>query len=202
MIPDRALGAEAAARYSPMPAHAGITPGRAATCVRRGRRWQISWGGRSAAVEHCVGMFHLLVLLGNPGAEIPAADLVAGVAGLARTATGAVSGQPMVDQVAVQQYRDRVSSLRAEIEQLQHGDEPGRAASVRSEHDWLIAELATITGLGGRARRFPDGDERARIAAGKAIRRALSRIADTDEVVGEHLRASVYTGNRCSYYPA
>ncbi len=45
------------------------------------------------------------------------------------------------------------------------------------------------------------GPERARVAVGKAIRRALARITDADAVIGEHLRQTVHTGARCSYWP-
>ena len=58
-----------------------------------------------------------------------------------------------------------------------------------------------LTGFGGRTRAFPDQPERARVAVGKAIRRALARIAEADEVIGEHLRQTVHTGVRCSYWP-
>jgi hypothetical protein len=37
---------------------------------------------------------------------------------------------------------------------------------------------------------------------GKAIRRALARITEADAVIGEHLRQTVHTGVRCSYWPA
>jgi hypothetical protein len=36
---------------------------------------------------------------------------------------------------------------------------------------------------------------------GKAIRRALARITEADGVIGEHLRQTVHTGVRCSYWP-
>jgi hypothetical protein len=39
------------------------------------------------------------------------------------------------------------------------------------------------------------------VAVGKAIRRALTRIAQADPVIGEHLRQAVRTGVRCSYWP-
>jgi hypothetical protein len=55
--------------------------------------------------------------------------------------------------------------------------------------------------LGGRTRAFPDQPERARVAVGKAIRRALARITEADAVIGEHLRQTVHTGVRCSYWP-
>ncbi len=61
--------------------------------------------------------------------------------------------------------------------------------------------MASATGLGGRTRSFPDQGERARVAVGKAIRRALLRIAETDPFIGEHLRQNVQTGARCSYWP-
>ena len=48
---------------------------------------------------------------------------------------------------------------------------------------------------------FPDQGERARVAVGKAIRRALARITETDPILGEHLRQTVHTGVRCSYWP-
>jgi hypothetical protein len=91
--------------------------------------------------------------------------------------------------------------LRAEIEELESREEDGRAARARAERDRLLAELAGVTGIGGRSRRFPDNAERAGIAVGKAIRRALTRTGDTDPVIGEHLRGSVHTGIRCSYRP-
>lgn len=47
----------------------------------------------------------------------------------------------------------------------------------------------------------PRSDERARIAVGKAIRRALQRITDADPLIGEHLGHTVHTGSRCSYWP-
>ena len=71
----------------------------------------------------------------------------------------------------------------------------------RAEREWLSAQLASAAGLSGRIRSFPDDAERARVAVGKAIRRALVRIEEGDAVVGEHLRQAVHTGARCSYWP-
>jgi hypothetical protein len=83
--------------------------------------------------------------------------------------------------------------------------EQGRAAvawcPARAERDWLTAELAAATGLGGRTRRFTDSRERARIAVGKSIRRILQHIAEADAMIGQHLRRPVRTGARCSYWP-
>ena len=59
-----------------------------------------------------------------------------------------------------------------------------------------------VAGLAGRPRSFPDQPERARVAVGKAIRRALARITEADAVIGEHLHQTVRTGVRCSYWPS
>jgi hypothetical protein len=40
-----------------------------------------------------------------------------------------------------------------------------------------------------------------RIAVGKSIRRTLQHIAEADATIGEHLRRTVRTGARCSYWP-
>jgi hypothetical protein len=65
-----------------------------------------------------------------------------------------------------------------------------------------MERLAGAVGLGQRPRSFPNDAERARVAVGKAIRRALARIAAADEVIGEHLRQTIRTGTRCSYWPS
>ena len=64
-----------------------------------------------------------------------------------------------------------------------------------------MAQLANAAGLSGRTRFFSDEGERARVAVGKAIRRALARISEADADIGDHLRQRVHTGNRCSYWP-
>lgn len=170
-------------------------------CARVGRGWRVALGGRSVSVEHGVGMLHLAVLTANPRQEIPAAELVAGLAVLDRAGGRPVSAQPVLDHEALRNYRDRLKRLGDEIDTGEAADDPDRAARVRAERDWLAAELAGGTGLGGRARTFPDQGERARVAVGKAVRRALVRIAEADPVIGGHLRRAVHTGARCSYWP-
>ena len=165
----------------------------------------MAWGQRSVLIEDSIGMAHLAVLIANPRQEIQAADLVTGLAALSRAGRGGGDGaaaHPVLDHEAIIEYRNRVKLLTAEIDQLDAGDDPGRAAGARAERDWLVAELTRAAGFAGRTRSFPDQGERARVAAGKAIRRALVRIAEADPVIGEHLRQAVHTGVRCSYWPA
>jgi hypothetical protein len=170
----------------------------AVVCTRSGRHWRIELGERTALVEHMIGMRHLATLLANPGKEIPAVDLAAGL-GTARSTEG--SAQPVLDEQAKSTYKRRLTELQAEIDDLESADEADRAADVRTERDWLIAELAAAAGMNGRTRRFTGNEERARIAVGKAIRRALDRISTADPVIGEQLRSNLQTGLRCCYRP-
>jgi hypothetical protein len=170
-----------------------------AQCRRVGRKWRLTWQDRSVLVEDSIGMAHLAVLVANPRQEILAADLAAGLTAL--TAAGDGTAQPVLDQAAIAGYRDRLRRLDAELGQLEPGDDGDRGALVRAERDWLIAQLAGASGLSGRVRSFPDQGERARVAVGKAIRRALVRITEADAALGDHLRQTVHTGVRCSYWP-
>jgi hypothetical protein len=181
------------------PPSASNPSGAFAQCRRAGRKWSVAWQQRSVLVEDSIGMAHLAVLIANPRQEIQAADLVTGLAALG----DAGAAHPVLDHAAIVEYRNRVRLLDAEIDRLDAaGDPPGRAASARAERDWLVAELTRAAGFAGRTRSFPDQGERARVAVGKAIRRALVRIAEADPVIGEHLRQTVHTGVRCSYWPA
>ncbi len=175
-------------------------PAHAATCARRGRRWRIEVGTRAVLVDHSVGMLHLAVLTANPGVEIAAIELAAGVDALGRaSASSGMPPQRVLDRTAVQQYRQRLSQLGAEIDDPEPG---GGGRPARAERDWLLAELAAGTGLSGRPRAFSDSKERARLAVGKAIRRALTQVERADAIVGAHLRAGIHTGNHCCYRPA
>ena len=191
---------EAASAGLPVPDYPAATPAPApavAEIQRVGRKWRLTLRGRGVLVEDSIGMVHLAVLIANPRQEIQAADLVAGLAGLSGTSGEAGAAQRVLDPEAIAEYRTRLKRLDIEIDEL----EPDRARQARAERDWLVAQLSSAAGFGGRTRSFPDQPERARVAVGKAIRRALARITEADGVIGEHLRQTVHTGVRCSYWP-
>jgi hypothetical protein len=208
-----AAAAEAASAGLPVPDYpqhpeypvAGPAPAVAANeahCQRAGRKWRVSLHGRSVVVEDSIGVVHLAVLIANPRQEIQAADLVAGLAGLSGTGGEAGAAQSVLDHEAIAEYRSRLKRLDAQLDETGIDElEPDRARQVRAERDWLVAQLSSAAGFGGRTRSFPDQPERARVAVGKAIRRALARITEADAVIGEHLRQTVHTGVRCSYWP-
>jgi hypothetical protein len=178
---------------------AAAPPRAAITCVRHGLNWRIDWRRRSVCVKNSVGMQRLTVLLNNPGAEIHALDLAAPPNSGEDTHTD--RGQPILDNTALSQYRQRIVQLTAEMDEHQARNDHVRTVRLRVEYDWLIDELSAMTGIGGHARNFTDRGERARIAVGKTIHRALANITTLDPELGEHLRDNVHTGTRCSYWP-
>jgi hypothetical protein len=196
---------EATAVGLPVPAQPVSGPSAAvAECHRAGRKWRLAWRNRSVLVQDGIGLVHLAVLIANPRQEILAADLVAGLAGLSGATGDVGAAHPVLDHEAIAEYRNRLKRLDAEIGQLESADDPSRSSwlgRARAERDWLVAQLSSAAGLAGRTRSFPDQPERARVAVGKAIRRALARVTEADAVIGEHLRQTVRTGVRCSYWP-
>jgi hypothetical protein len=180
----------------------------AASCRRHGTKWRLELGPRSALIGHSVGMTHLAVLLANPGTEIAAIDLVAGAERLGSglgsssgSSSGSRTGQAVLDRVAVRQYQERLAQMRELTDKLELAGDLAGADAARAEQDWLLKELGASTGLSGRRRTFADGAERARIAVGRSIRRALASIEAADAVIGAHLRAAVHTGAKCWYRP-
>ena len=172
-----------------------------AECSRVGRKWRLTLRNHSVLVDDSVGMAHLAVLIGNPRREILAVDLVAGLAALSSAVSELGTAHPVLDRAAIGEYRNRLNRLESELDQLGSADS-SRAASAREERDWLTAQLAGAAGFGWRTRSFPDQPERARVAVGKAIRRALVRVAEADPIIGDHVSQAVRTGVRCSYWPS
>jgi hypothetical protein len=178
-----------------LPVFASRVADRRVTCRRRGSHWLFALDGRSALVEHSVGMGYLATLLDNPGHELTAVELAHGVV------AEVTSAQPVLDQAATAHYRRWLANLEAELDEHEANHDAGQAEKVRTERDWLLGELSAAAGLAGRVREFAGAEEKARIAVGKAIRRALTRIAAADAVIGDVLRDGVRTGTRCSYDP-
>ena len=161
---------------------------------RRGATWEVVLGWRHLTVADTRGLGYLAVLAANPGKEIRAADLAAGPG--ERAAPDRVSVQPVLDEAAARAYRERLTQLRNQARRAGPG-----AERIRTEMEWLRAELAATSGPGGRRRAFADQDERARIAVGKAIRRAIDQLTRIDPVVGRYVRTVVRTGVRCVFEP-
>jgi len=158
------------------------------------KRWRISAAGRVATVEHCRGMTHLAVLIANPGHEIAPIDLAAGPGRRPPSAPG-------TDDRTIRRHRDRIEQVQRRIERYDRIGDRDAAIEAHRERDALLGRLRTATGLAVGARMTSLDEERARIAVGKAIRRALARVTGADRELGDTLAACVHTGHRCIYLP-
>jgi tetratricopeptide (TPR) repeat protein len=188
----RGMGLTARAeRFAPrQPDVAAGPPG---TLRFAGGTWELCCGSDRVVLPDGVGIRYLARLVAVPGRDVGADEL-------AGTGADALR-QEVLDDDARRDYRRRMEHLRAELDAADAAGDPQRATRAQDELDRLMAELAASTGLGGRARTFADGRERARTAVQKAIRRAVARIGESTPVLGELLAASVQTGLVCRFDP-
>jgi tetratricopeptide (TPR) repeat protein len=162
-----------------------------------GGLWLIGTDGATTPQRALRGYGYLRELLRHPGQPVTALDLVG-----AGTGVAVESGLgELLDKQALTAYRQRLHELDGELTEAEGWADLGRVATLQSERDALLDELARATGLNGQARTAGSSQERARVAAQKAIAAAISRIATVDASLARHLRSSIHTGLTCSYQP-
>jgi tetratricopeptide (TPR) repeat protein len=172
------------------------------TLRRDGEYWTLALDRESAMLKDSKGLRYLAVLLGRPGHEVHAMDLVrGGERGRPRHPPPAGDAGEMLDEQAKREYHRRVQELRGEIDEAQAWNDPEREARVRAELDFINRELARAVGLGGRDRRAVSDAERARVNVTRAIKATLDRIEAACPQTAAHLRAAVRTGTFCVYEP-
>jgi hypothetical protein len=183
---------------------------------REGEYWTVAYEGAVVRLRDSKGLRCLAVLLTSPGRELAAVELEAGVSSTPAAAletaraTGSVEldARPdlgdagaLLDARARAEYRARVEELRAEIDEAESFNDPGRASRAREELEFVTAELARAVGLGGRDRHAASHAERARLNVTRAIRASLRALARAHPPLGEHLSHTIRTGRFCSYSP-
>jgi len=177
-----------------VPSSSGI--GRAASSLHReGDVWTLTFGDTSVHLKHARGLSDLATLLANPNQAIAADSLWTG----AETAGArAQTGDPVLDTVALEAYRERLRILEAELSEA----EGPRADELQDEREALSRELRAALGLGGRRRELDASSERARKAVTARLRASIDKIAQALPAAGVHLHQAVTTGTFCSYCPA
>jgi tetratricopeptide (TPR) repeat protein len=167
--------------------------GQTPTMLRRDARWNITYRHEAATVPDVKGLRDLATLLSRPGVDVHVLELVD--APVARG--GSIE---MADRKALVQYRQRLADLdddRAEAEQ--HRDTE-RGARAEAEHEALLDELRTVTGLGGAARLTgAHASERARKAVSARIKDAIRRLETPMPQLAAHLDEAIVTGAWCRY---
>ena len=138
----------------------------------------------------------LAQLLAAAPTDVAAVDL----AGMTDVAPAGDLG-PVLDPTAKRAYRERIESLRAEIDEADEFADIERAAKARIELDALMSELRRAVGLHGHDRPNNAGAERARINVARSLRRAIDAVRAVAPGLGAHFDVSVRTGRFCSYAP-
>jgi hypothetical protein len=181
---------------------------------REGDVWRIGYEGTTVRLRHSRGLALLAHLLWSPGRDVHVSELDA-ITPSGRSAASRTSpvvqgnGVPVpgdagevLDAQALTEYRQRIATLRGELEDAESHNDLGRAGSSRVELELLEDELHAAVGLGGRTRRAAADAERLRVSITHRIRGAIAQIAQRHPDLGAHLAASVSTGYRCVYEPA
>jgi hypothetical protein len=167
-----------------------------------GNVWTLSFAGRTVRLPPAKGLRDLHTLLALPGVDVPAVDLLDPEGGEAVRATKRLGGDPILDEQARSQYRQRLAELDEAIEQATARHEDERAAELDTERQAILDELRSATGLAGRSRRLGDEAERARKTVTARIRDTFRRLDERHPELAEHLRATVSTGANCRYDPS
>ncbi len=188
--------------------NSGVEEARTANAfVSEGDYWSIAFEGTTIRLRHMKGLSYLVQLLIDPGREFHVLDLVSRTRGdsseLKRSEVQTHEGDAgeMLDEQAKAAYRRRLLDIDEDLEEAKHFGDLARAERAEAEREYLIRELERAVGLGGRDRRAGSSSERARASVTQAVRHAIARIREHDEILGQHLDLTIRTGTYCSYVP-
>ncbi|GGO01883.1 ATP-binding protein [Micromonospora parathelypteridis] len=168
---------------------------------RDGPVWQLAYAGAVVHLPDAKGLHDLHLLLGRPGSDVPAVELLDPAAGPELVAARRMGADPVLDDEAKARYRRHLARLDEEIDRAAARDDDRKVATLDAERGALLDELRAAAGLAGRSRRLGDEAERARKTVTARIRDTLRKLDDRHPALASHLRDSVSTGNTCRYQP-
>ena len=186
-----------------------------------GEYWTLMFQGTVSRIKDTRGMQYLAHLLQHPGQEFSALALAADTPDLnASSLTGInlvdeirdlatatvhiasfTDAGEVLDPQAKAAYRQRLKELQSELEEAREFNDVGRVEKLQDEFEFVTQELVGAVGLKGRARKAASPQERARVNVTRAIRTAITRIAEVHPSLGQHLTQTIKTGTFCSFVP-
>jgi non-specific serine/threonine protein kinase len=185
---------------APRPATARRSPGvteRAVTFRQTDGGWLVEHGEVTCTLGATSGLAMVHLLVNQPGTDVHATQLYAHANDV--PAVTSASAGPVLDAVAVRQYRDRHAQLLHEHQEAIDNHDPERSTMLQTEIDAIEDQLVGAFGLGQRRRQLDDPADRARVNVRRSIVRALDAIAKHDSWLADHLRAQISTGRFCRY---
>jgi CheY-like chemotaxis protein len=197
---NRTLEARVAAQVSEILSLRGL--GGTALFRKEGELWTIAFEGTAFRLRDTKGLHYIAALLREPGRERLALDLVgtdSGEEGGPRRVAG--DAGHVLDAAAKAQYRARLDELADELRDAEQQKDRERTSRAEEERAALVEQLASAVGLGGRDRKVASDAERARVNVTRTIKGVLDRITEQSPALGEHLAATVRTGQYCVYVP-
>ncbi|MDG4792941.1 AAA family ATPase [Micromonospora sp. WMMD1082] len=179
----------------------GDGSGRVYEFRRDGAVWRLTYDGTTTHLPDAKGLHDLRLLLGRPGIDVPAVELLDPAAGPELVAARRMGGDQVLDDEAKSRYRRRLEQLDDEIDRAAGRGDQVKMAALDAERQALIDQLRTAAGLAGRTRRLGDEAERARKTVTARIRDTLRRLDERHPPLAAHLRDTVSTGVSCRYLP-
>ncbi|MGA9725227.1 MAG: AAA family ATPase, partial [Candidatus Binatus sp.] len=181
-----------------------------------GEYWTLGYADARFSLKDIKGLGYIQRLLQHPGEEFHSLDLLNGPDASAAAELGSAdkpsppggtvvgigrlgAASEILDAKAKREYQRRIAELREELEDLRERGDEARAARVESEMDFLLREIAGAAGLGGRERRAGSAAERARLNVTRAIKSALQKISEHNQLLSELLDRSIRTGSFSCY---
>jgi hypothetical protein len=168
---------------------------------REGDMWTLAYEGTMVPLRHQKGFEYLVHLLRKPGELFSATELRALVAEVAEMPQPGSAGE-LLDEAAQSQYKDRLGELESEIQTANKNNDLGEKQRLIEEREFLLHELSSSKGIGGRRRRASDDFEKHRKAVSMAIGRALDKIQYAHPKLHSHLSNSLRLGHSMSYSPS
>jgi hypothetical protein len=170
---------------APGPVHAEL--------VDCGEHWLLRYAGSEVVLPALKGVGYVARLVADPGREVAATEL----------AGSAVEqpALPALDEEARAAYRRRLAEVEDDLAEAVRVNDEARRQLAERDRDYLVAELRSAVGLGGRIRGTGGDSERARTAVTRSLRYALARVSELHPELGRHLACTVRTGTWCSYVP-
>ncbi len=174
-----------------------------ASMRRDGKWWTVTDGATSVRVPDTKGLRYLAALIARPGVERHALDLVDQVEGVALDLDRRSLGDAgeLLDTKARTLYRHRIEELRTKIDEALETGMLETAEATQGELDILMMQLGAAFGLGGQDRKAASAAERARLNVTRALRAAITKLAEALPEAGAVLDRRVRTGLYCAYEP-